>query len=150
MRYHTSSRGRYDKVPFVTTPSPSEMEDHIYLMPSARSCLILEKAFIWDCSKRSKEEDCHTQLHRHAAAVLVVWLPYNLVEVDEVSPTLESRSRTLPSIMPDGATQTTPAASPALVCVGALCRRDLAIFSSTDDNDIEHWLSSYKGVSAHK
>lgn len=55
----------------------------------------------------------------------------------------------------DDASQTTPMASPALVCAGALCQRDPAMFSGTDDDDVEDcdvedWLSSYERVNAHK
>lgn len=74
--------------------------------------------------------------------------PYILVEGAAVFPTLELRSRTLPSAMPADASQTAPQASPSVVCAGAQRQRDPEIFSGTDENDVEDWLESYERVSA--
>ncbi|XP_077516680.1 uncharacterized protein LOC144127570 [Amblyomma americanum] len=46
----------------------------------------------------------------------------------------------------DQAVQVSPA---AVICAGALRQRDPAIFSGTDDHDVEDWLASYERVSAY-
>lgn len=47
-----------------------------------------------------------------------------------------------------GPSQAAPAPT-AVVCSGAVRQRDPAIFSGTDDHDVEDWLAEYERVSAH-
>lgn len=49
--------------------------------------------------------------------------------------------------MPDADQQTLP--SPPVPCAGTVRQREPPIFSGTDDNDVEEWLSSYERVSVH-
>lgn len=37
----------------------------------------------------------------------------------------------------------------AIICVSSLCQRDLAIFSGTDQHDVEEQLTSYKRASLY-
>lgn len=64
-----------------------------------------------------------------------------------VSPNLELRTRTLPSVMPDDPSPTSPPVTPAIVCAGAQRQRDPDIFSGTDEKDVEDWLESYERAS---
>ncbi|KAK8773488.1 hypothetical protein V5799_011985 [Amblyomma americanum] len=51
--------------------------------------------------------------------------------------------------MPETVTQTASLLPSAVFCSGAAWQRDPAIFSGTDDTDVEDWLASYERVSAY-
>ncbi|KAK8757326.1 hypothetical protein V5799_005042 [Amblyomma americanum] len=51
--------------------------------------------------------------------------------------------------MPETATQTTSPLPSAVFCSGAARQHDQAIFSDTDETDVEDWLASYERVSAY-
>lgn len=51
--------------------------------------------------------------------------------------------------MPDDTAQEDTPQPPAVIVSGVLRQRDPAVFSGTDDHDVEDWLSSYELVSRH-
>lgn len=61
--------------------------------------------------------------------------------------TLELRSRTLPPVMPDSPQPTSP--PPSVACSGAVPQRHPAVFSGTDEQDVNDWLATYERVSLH-